>query len=139
MNQENQRNIQSPSEYFLADSKSDSIQINLWGEVNNPGVYHLSKKVDLITLLSLAHGPTQNANLKNIKIVNDKKNTVKTIDISAFVKKGEDLEIPHVSNGSTVIVSRKLSSKVYRYLSWVSRILGIFSIYFMIRYYYISG
>ena len=93
----------------------------------------MSQPVDLITLISLAKGPTQRANLKNIKIVNNRADTVKTVNISVYIKKGKDVKIPIVANGSTVIVSRTISSKMYNYLSWVCRILSIFSIYFMIR------
>ena len=124
---------------FTTAQQKDSVKINIWGEINNPGVYYLDQPVDLITLISLAQGPTNNTNFSNIKVINNQKDKIKTIDITPYINKGKDIPIPQINHGSTVILSRKTSSKIYQYLSWTTRILSIFSIYFMIRYYYISG
>jgi len=124
---------------FTTTRKKDSVKINIWGEINNPGVYYLEGSVDLITLISLAQGPTKNTNFSNIKIINKQKDIVRTVDIAPYIKKGKDIPIPEIKHGSTVVLSQKTSSKIYQYLSWTTRILSIFSIYFMIRYYYISG
>ena len=124
---------------FTTTREKDSVKINIWGEINNPGVYYLEGSVDLITLISLAQGPTKNTNFSNIKIINKQKDIVRTVDIAPYIKKGKDIPIPEIKHGSTVVLSQKTSSKIYQYLSWTTRILSIFSIYFMIRYYYISG
>lgn len=131
---------QIKSEYYFTEARqNDTIQVNLWGEVKRPGVYYLSKEVDLITLLSLAEGPTKDANFSKIKIITGNSRKINSVDITPYINKGKNVAIPLVPDNSVVIVPSSTSSKIYHYLSWVSRILGVFSIYFMIRYYYISG
>ncbi|MCF7885401.1 MAG: hypothetical protein K9M80_02810 [Candidatus Marinimicrobia bacterium] len=132
-------NIKKTAEYYYTSNEEDTIQINLWGEIKNPGTYYLDQEVDLITLISLAGGPTQNANFSKIKIINNQNDKIKSVNISEYINRGKDSDIPYIKNGSTVIIAQKTSRKIYHYLSWVTRILSIFSVYFMIRYYYISG
>lgn len=127
------------AEYFYTGKQSDTIQVNIWGEVKQPGVYFLNREVDLITLISLAQGPTKNADYSKIKIINNDKNKIEKLDITPYLEKGKNIDIPIIPEGSTVIIPQGIGNKIYHYLNWVSRILGVFSIYFMIRYYYISG
>jgi hypothetical protein len=42
--------------------------VNLWGSVGKPGIHHIPTHTDLVTLLSLAGGPGNDAQLDNITI-----------------------------------------------------------------------
>ncbi len=42
--------------------------VNLWGSVSKPGIHHIPTHTDLVTLLSLAGGPGNDAQLDNIVI-----------------------------------------------------------------------
>ena len=45
------------------------IFVYIWGQVRKPGMYIVPDDTDLLTVLSLAGGPTENAKLKTIRIV----------------------------------------------------------------------
>jgi hypothetical protein len=42
--------------------------INLWGSVGKPGIHHVPTQTDLVTLLTLAGGPLQDAEMDRITI-----------------------------------------------------------------------
>src|SRR4051812_38256259 len=44
------------------------IPINLWGAVGKPGIHHVPTRTDLVTLISLAGGPTGDASLGDVSI-----------------------------------------------------------------------
>jgi len=55
-------------QYVYGDNERVKIAVNVWGEVERPGSYLVPDDTDLVTLLSLAGGPTPMANLKTVKI-----------------------------------------------------------------------
>ena len=44
------------------------MQVNLWGDVLKPGRYEVPITTDLVQLISLAGGPTRDANLSEVQI-----------------------------------------------------------------------
>ena len=60
--------------------------VNLWGAVGKPGIHHIPTHTDLVTLLSLAGGPGNDAQLDNITIKRRSSGEEKILKID-----GEDL------------------------------------------------
>jgi hypothetical protein len=58
----------SASYYFIAKPSELSMQVNIWGFVENPGRYEVPTSTDLVRLLSYAGGPTQDGILDNVKV-----------------------------------------------------------------------
>lgn len=56
-------------QYLYGDDERVRITVNVWGEVSRPGSYLVPDDTDLITLLSLAGGPTDRADLRDVRIV----------------------------------------------------------------------
>jgi hypothetical protein len=54
--------------FRFAEPNELTIVVNLLGSVQRPGRYEISRSIDLTNLLSLAGGPTDGANLDDIKI-----------------------------------------------------------------------
>jgi protein involved in polysaccharide export with SLBB domain len=44
------------------------MQVNIWGFVQHPGRYEVSSTIDLVQLLSFAGGPTQDADMEDVRI-----------------------------------------------------------------------
>lgn len=72
-NQLDQFRIGTPSEFVFQSYKGQELMtIKLLGAVQKSGLYHVPKKMDLATLLSLAGGTTSDANLQKVLIGQDK-------------------------------------------------------------------
>jgi len=57
-----------PSYYYIAKPGELTMQVNLWGDVQKPGRYEVPVNTDLVQLLSLAGGPTREADLSEVVI-----------------------------------------------------------------------
>jgi len=57
-----------PSYYYIAKPGELTMQVNLWGDVLKPGRYEVPITTDLVQLISLAGGPTRDANLSEVQI-----------------------------------------------------------------------
>lgn len=96
-----------------ADS-SNKDTILLFGEVNQPGSVEWDKDLNLFDLITRAGGPTDTANLANIKIISrDEKQQVSTqiYNLEAFLSQGGNLkDLPALKPLDTVIVPAKAST-----------------------------
>jgi hypothetical protein len=57
------------AQYFLGAEGELLMRINIWGFVRKPGQYMVPTNTDLISLISFAGGPVEQAKVKAIKIV----------------------------------------------------------------------
>jgi hypothetical protein len=62
---------QRGAQYFLGDQDELLIKVNIWGFVRKPGQYMVPKDTDLISLISFAGGPLEQAKIKKVKIIRD--------------------------------------------------------------------
>ena len=65
-----------------------SIQINVIGEVNNPGTYTLSSLSTVFNALFLSGGPNKNGTLRNIEVIRNNK-VIDHLDVYDFLLKGD--------------------------------------------------
>lgn len=57
------------AQYFLGEKDELLMRVNIWGFVRKPGQYMVPTDTDLISLMSFAGGPVEEAKIKSIKIV----------------------------------------------------------------------
>ncbi len=62
-------NKQKASLYYLGDRNELLIKVNIWGFVQKPGQYLVPTDTDLISLISYAGGPLEDAKLKKVKLI----------------------------------------------------------------------
>jgi hypothetical protein len=87
-NRSQKYSLGSPSEFvFESYPNQDLIPIRLLGAVSKAGLYHVPKKMKLITLLSLAGGTTKDANLEEVIISNEYIKPKKSNNLSRSYKK----------------------------------------------------
>ena len=55
--------------YYLGDQDELLMRVNIWGFVQQPGQYMVPKDTDLISLISFAGGPREEAKIKKIKLI----------------------------------------------------------------------
>jgi len=97
------------AQYFLGNQDQVLMAVNVWGFVNMPGQYMVPLETDLVSLLSYAGGPREDARIKRIRVVRasaeSDSGTVIDVDVKNFVDIGDIKENPILLPGDTVVVS----------------------------------
>jgi len=55
--------------YYISKPGEITMQVNLWGNVKNPGRYELPISTDIVQLVSFAGGPLPEADLGTVKVI----------------------------------------------------------------------
>ena len=56
------------SDYLLGSEEKLEMEVHIWGEVKNPGKYRVNYDTDMLELISIAGGPTADANLTHVQL-----------------------------------------------------------------------
>lgn len=127
--------MSSPSEFvFESYPNQDLIPIRLLGAVKNAGLYHIPANMKLTTLLSLAGGTSNEADLENIVIGNDQKNIIApngeekkslNLNLEEILKAGAKNDYTLSPNDIVLIKNKSplISNDSFRIISIVSVIL----------------
>ncbi|MDZ7362316.1 MAG: SLBB domain-containing protein [candidate division KSB1 bacterium] len=67
--EDDQRDNNRGAQYILGAQDELLIRVNIWGFVRKPGQYMVPKNTDLISLISFAGGPLEQAKIKKVKII----------------------------------------------------------------------
>jgi polysaccharide export outer membrane protein len=84
------------------------MKVNIWGEVQRPGVLEVPDRTDLLSALSLAGGPKTGAKLSKVKVIrgfNGEKESWE-VNLKKVVKEGNLEEVPMLQPGDTIIVPK---------------------------------
>ena len=76
-------------DYYLAPGADNQllIKVNVWGEVLKPGIVEVPDNTNLLSLISMAGGPTENAKLSKVKIVrNFSESKIFTVNVKDCVR-----------------------------------------------------
>jgi len=124
------------SVYLYPGSGNEQLMINtyIWGQVRNPGLYKIPDNTDLLTLISSAGGPTENAKLSKVKIIRPTAEGEKIIyvDLNNYMKTGDMTLIPILKPGDTIFVAGSAFYAIERVSSFLGNLVIFFSIYTMI-------
>ncbi|MBC7429262.1 MAG: SLBB domain-containing protein [Bacteriovorax sp.] len=128
-------NLSSPSEFvFESYPNQDLIPIRLLGAVKNAGLYHVPANMKLTTLLSLAGGTNNEADLENILVGNDQQDVISSkgeakkslnINLEEVLKEGAKTDYTLNSNDIVLIKNKSplVSNDTFRIISIVSVLL----------------
>ena len=111
------------------------IKTYIWGQVRKPGLYIVPDDTDLLTLISSAGGPTENANLTKVRIIRTNENEEKVIwvDLQEYIDHGDYSLIPTLQPGDTIIVSGSAYYAFTKAVAWISQVAVILSVYISIN------
>lgn len=125
--------------YFLGKEDEILMQVNVWGFVRTPGQYMVPYDTDLISLLSYAGGPLEEAKIKGIKVIRtggeNEDPQVIDVDVKKFLKSPDPSLIPRLKPGDTVLVSGTTFHFVSKFFEFMWRIALVVQIVFMADYY----
>lgn len=123
------------AQYYLGYEDELLIPVNVWGFVLKPGQYMVPNNTDLISLLSFAGGPSEDAKISNIRIIrSDPKlgNIVYRVNVKKYIESGDERLIPTLKPGDTIIVKGTTFHWITKFLEFVSRIAVLVNIYYLI-------
>jgi hypothetical protein len=120
--------------YFTDDYGNILMIVNVLGQVNKQGQFVVRENVDFATILALAGGIKQEANLKKVVVArqNPEKSGIQayTIDIKKYYKHGDRSSFIALKPNDTVIIPEKAISltKIARVMSIVYPWVNIYDI-----------
>ncbi len=109
MAQQESGNQQAASRYILPGERNTILmEINLWGEVKQPGIYKVPGDIDLVSLLSSAGGPTDMAKMREVRVIRaypqEGDPRVMEVDLRRFIETADASQLPNLYPGDTVYV-----------------------------------
>jgi len=108
----------------------------IWGHIPRPGLYIVPDDTDVLTLISLAGGPTDDAKIRSIRIVRSSPNEegeVIFVDLKRYIETGDSSLIPRLMPGDTVVVSGSAYLGFRRFVQFLSNIATALSIWILIQ------
>lgn len=127
------------SVYLYSGTLSGSEQLKIityiWGQVQKPGLYVVPDDTDLLTLLSSAGGPTEDAKLTKVRIIRPTEDGEKVIwvNLKKYMETGDQELIPQMKPGDTVIVSGSIFYAFTRAADFLSKVASVISVYILIN------
>ncbi|HNW58480.1 MAG TPA: hypothetical protein PKI62_02240 [bacterium] len=127
------------AQYFLGSQDQVLMAVNVWGFVYKPGQYMVPYETDLISLLSFAGGPREEARIKSIKLVRpgsgEGKAQVFEIDVKEYLAKGTVSQIPVLRPGDTVVVSGTSFHFINQFFDFAVRIAALVQVWALVDFY----
>ncbi len=145
--QERQKKVaastQGAARYYLGSLGGTSeellMNVNVWGFVLKPGQYMVPVKTDLVSLISYAGGPLEEASLKRVQLIRgttkDGEPTVFTVNLQKYLEQGDRSLLPTLRPGDTVVIRAGRGYGFKRVLEYVWRIAVIVQAYALFSYY----
>jgi len=129
---ETESSAEEGSRYRLdlgADNKL-LMQVNVWGEVKNPGTLEVPDNIDLISVLSFAGGPPENAKLSHVKLVRSfsPRKEVTIINVEKYLKEGSHQMVPIIKPGDTIVVPKSSFHRLTSFVSFLYNVAVIASV-----------
>jgi protein involved in polysaccharide export with SLBB domain len=131
---ESGKTTQSAGHYiYLGEGDELLMNVQIWGQVKNPGLYSLPEESDIATLLSLAGGPTEHADLSGIKIMRkgSEKDSLFTINLKKAMLGGEK-EKTMLMPGDIVEVMPSKFHSFSTFVRFVTQVTMVVAIYYQI-------
>ena len=109
---------------WIRQESGKSIYI-MW-QVGSPGRYAFNTNMHFIDILAAADGPTDNADLRNIRITHRNGNTAKVsrLNLAMYFETGDETLFPHVLPGDTIYIPEKNKDWLRTPKEQVVRIMG---------------
>ncbi|PCS22864.1 polysaccharide biosynthesis/export family protein [Candidatus Enterovibrio escicola] len=106
--------------------QSSNSSIYVFGQVGVPGRYRFTEKMHFLDILSAANGPTENADLHNIRIthLDGKHARVSKLNLALFFETGDSSILPDVQIGDTIYIPEKNRNWLDRPKEETIRVLG---------------
>ena len=132
------------AQYQIGRDDELLIKVNIWGLVRMPGQYLVPNNTDLISLISYAGGPTENAQTKRVKLVRttlftpdgktretDKK--IYQFNIKKYLETGDSSLNPQLMPNDTILISGSAVHFLSQLFDFVEKLAFFVQIYLMMK------
>lgn len=96
---------------FMAGQETGVVmmKVNLWGAVKKPGIHHIPVKTDLISLMSYAGGPNDNAIMDDVVIKRQQGQSQRkiSVDLSQVIHAENNYDLTLQPNDIVVVSAKK--------------------------------
>lgn len=110
---------------------TDNMLVSVFGMVTRPDNYPVVEQTSIFKVLSMAGGPAEEANIRNVRIYRKNNNPhYLTLDLTHYLESGQINSVPQVYPGDIVYVPRKNNAvrEMSGFLTDVVLLFGIFRI-----------
>jgi len=129
---QNDQQDQSAAQYILpGGSNTIRMAINVWGEVQRPGIYRVPSDITLVELISSAGGPTDLAKIKKVRVIhaypqNGEAQVIK-VNLKDYLKDADISGLPKLYPGDTVFIPASFRSYFTTTVGIAASITTLFS------------
>jgi len=136
--QQDDEQSQSAAQYILpGGSNTIRMAINVWGEVQRPGIYRVPSDITLVSLISSAGGPTDNAKIRKVRVIRaypqEGKPQVILVNLKDYLNDADISGMPKLYPGDTIFIPttfrQYLSNGVGIFTSITSLVAAVAIIY----------
>lgn len=123
------------SKFYLNEANELLIRVNIWGRVQRPGQYYVPAETDLVSLMSLAGGPSARSRLSDVKVVREDEQgqqDVLRVDVRRFIKTGDKRLIPFLKPEDTIVVH----GSGWQLFADIAQVVGQMAIVANVYYYF---
>jgi len=124
-----------PAQYYFSLGTQDELlmKVNIWGQVLKPGQYLVPDNTDIVSLISFAGGPTENARINRIKVVRTMggKREVITINLKNYLESADPESVLLLKPGDTIVISGSIFHMFARFAGFVSQLAIIANVYYL--------
>jgi hypothetical protein len=126
-----------PNSYFTDDNGNILMMVNVLGEVRKPGQVIVRENADFATIMALAGGQTERANLKKVVVARqepdaDGRQSYK-INLHEYFKTGDRADFIALRPNDTIFIPDKKGVNLQKVASIVGVAVGGFSIYSILQ------
>lgn len=110
---------------------TDNMLVSVFGMVTRPDNYPVLEQTSIFKVLSMAGGPAEEANIRNIRIYRKNSNPhYITLDLTQYLESGQINSVPQIYPGDIVYIPRKNNAvrEMSGFLTDVVLLFGIFRI-----------
>ena len=95
---------------FQVSTEGIKVKLYIWGEVKSPGLYYVEPNADMLELISLAGGPTSDADLSHITLIRGEAGGEKrSINLGKYFSEQKSKEPIFLKSGDIVIIKSNRS------------------------------
>ena len=127
----------SSERYFTDNQGNIKMVVNVWGQVNLPGLHEVYDGIDLATLMSVVGGPKPGANLRKVRLYREisegNKQMVHTINFDKFFNNGDRSDFIKVKPNDTIVIPQKFSNYIFSNVGTLNTFLSFLNLYFQIQ------
>ena len=127
----------SSQRYITNAGGNIMMNVNIWGAVGSPGSHIIYDGIDFASLLSIVGGPTDGANLKEVRLYREIPDAdgalVYHINLSEFIETGNRSNFIKIKPNDTIIIPQKFSSYILKQAGTINTIFSLISIYLQLQ------